>query len=54
MDYPKGILKNKSNFIQYGNRGMNLEADINDTNNIILNVILLTYTKNQQVLQYQM
>lgn len=36
MDYPKGILKNKSNFIQYGNRGMNLEADINDTNKYYL------------------
>ena len=36
MYYPKGIIKNNSSFIQYGNRGMNLEADINDTNKYYL------------------
>lgn len=36
MFYPNGIIKSKSNFIQYGNRGMNLENDINDTNKYYL------------------
>ena len=37
MKYPGGIVKNKNNIINYGNRGMNLEADINATNDYYLN-----------------
>lgn len=37
MRYPGGIVKNISNTINYGNRGMNLESDINLTNEYYLN-----------------
>lgn len=37
MKYPGGIIKNNSNIINYGNRGMNLENDINLTNEYYLN-----------------
>ena len=33
MNYPNGIKKNKTtSYTNYGNRGMNLENDLNDTN----------------------
>lgn len=45
MNYPKGIKKEK-NFINYANRGMNLESDINETNNYYReNNIALVYKK---------
>ena len=31
MKYPGGVVKSKNNNIIYGNRGMNLEADLNST-----------------------
>ena len=37
MRYPGGIIKNNSNSVNYGNRGMNLESDINLTNEYYLN-----------------
>lgn len=37
MRYPGGIIKKTSNTINYGNRGMNLESDINLTNEYYLN-----------------
>ena len=36
MHYPNGIQKNYININSYSNRGMNLEADINDTNEYYL------------------
>ena len=45
MKYPTGILKQK-NLISYGNRGMSLENDINETNNFYLvNDIAVIYKK---------
>ena len=32
MDYPSNIKKKKNNNINYSNRGMSLEDDINHTN----------------------
>lgn len=32
MNYPKGIIKNHKNTINYSNRGMTLEDDINESN----------------------
>lgn len=37
MRYPNGIVKDKKNNITYSNRGMNLESDINITNEYYLN-----------------
>lgn len=37
MKYPGGIIKNKNATINYSNRGMNLENDINLTNEFYLN-----------------
>lgn len=37
MRYPGGVIKNNSNSVNYGNRGMNLESDINLTNEYYLN-----------------
>lgn len=37
MKYPTGIIKDKKNNISYSNRGMDLEADINLTNEYYLN-----------------
>lgn len=37
MKYPGGIIKNNSSSINYGNRGMSLESDINLTNEYYLN-----------------
>ena len=46
MKYPGGIIKNKNNTINYGNRGMNLENDINLTNDFYLkNNIAVIYKK---------
>lgn len=36
MRYPQGVCKSKTNYINYGNRGMNLETDLNDTNKYYL------------------
>lgn len=38
MRYPKGINKNYGNTIHYDNRGMNLEADLNATNEYYRNM----------------
>ena len=46
MKYPGGIIKNKNNTINYGNRGMNLEDDINATNEYyLINNIAIIYKK---------
>jgi len=46
MKYPGGIIKNKNNTINYGNRGMNLENDINLTNDFYLkNNVAIIYKK---------
>ena len=46
MKYPGGIIKKNNNNINYGNRGMNLENDINLTNNFYLeNNIAIIYKK---------
>lgn len=37
MNYPAGIKIQKNNSINYSNRGMNLESDLNDTNSYYLN-----------------
>ena len=37
MNYPKGTVKTHRKPINYGNRGMGLESDINDTNEYYLN-----------------
>lgn len=37
MKYPKGVTINSKSAINYGNRGMNFEADINVTNDYYLN-----------------
>ena len=37
MKYPTGIVKSKKNNISYSNRGMNLESDLNITNEYYLN-----------------
>ena len=37
MNYPGGIKKNYSSLKSYGNRGMSLESDLNDTNAYYLN-----------------
>lgn len=37
MKYPNGIIKDKKNNISYSNRGMNLESDINITNEFYRN-----------------
>ncbi len=36
MRYPTGVHLNKSKDVYYGNRGMNLENDLNETNNYYL------------------
>lgn len=38
MNYPKGTVKTQTKNINYGNRGMGLESDINDTNQYYLNL----------------
>lgn len=37
MNYPNGIKKNYTSLKSYGNRGMSLESDLNDTNAYYLN-----------------
>lgn len=37
MKYPKGIVKKEKHEIYYGNRGMALESDLNETNEYYLN-----------------
>lgn len=37
MNYPKGIKTTRNNNITYGNRGMGLEQDLNETNEFYLN-----------------
>ena len=37
MNYPGGVKKNYSSLKSYGNRGMSLESDLNDTNEYYLN-----------------
>lgn len=45
MNYPNSIKKNK-HVINYGNRGMNLESDLNETNNYyLLNDIAVIHKK---------
>ena len=36
MNYPFGVKTSKTKNINYGNRGMNLEYDLNETNNYYL------------------
>ncbi len=46
MHYPTGVKVLKTNKINYANRGMNLEAELNDTNNYYLkNDIAVIYKK---------
>ncbi len=46
MNYPCGIKTNKQTSIDYGNRGMSLEADLNETNNYyLINNIAVIYKK---------
>lgn len=46
MNYPKGIKQPIKNTISYGNRGMNLENELNETNNYyLLNDIAIIYKK---------
>ena len=46
MKYPNNLTKHYSNTINYGNRGMNLEDDLNSTNNYYLvNNIAIIYKK---------
>lgn len=46
MNYPKGIKQPIKNTISYGNRGMNLESELNETNNYyLLNDIAIIYKK---------
>lgn len=46
MNYPNGLSKNNNNMINYGNRGMNLEEDLNITNQYYLeNNIAVVYKK---------
>lgn len=46
MKYPNGINKEYINIKSYSNRGMNLENDINDTNNYyLINDIAIIYKK---------
>jgi recombination protein U len=46
MKYPNKIVKNKNNNIDYANRGMNLEYDLNITNNYYLDKnIAIVYKK---------
>ncbi len=45
MNYPNGIKKNfkSSNFINYANRGMKLEDDLNITNNYYRDMDVVLY-----------
>ena len=46
IKYPNGIKKDKVNLMSHSNRGMNLEADLNDTNEYYLyNDIAIIYKK---------
>ena len=46
MNYPNGISKNYHNDVNYKNRGMNLEDDLNETNNYyLINNIAVIYKK---------
>lgn len=46
MNYPNNIKKNKNNFVNYANRGMNLENMLNETNKYYLdNDIAVIYKK---------
>ncbi len=46
MNYPTGIKSEKKNYISYGNRGMTLESDLNQTNEFyITNDIAIIHKK---------
>jgi len=46
MNYPSGLRKSKNNIINYGNRGMTLEEDLNITNQYYIeNDIAVIYKK---------
>ncbi|NLM63083.1 MAG: Holliday junction resolvase RecU [Mollicutes bacterium] len=46
MNYPRGIKKEKVNTVNYANRGMGLESDLNETNQYYLvNNIAVIYKK---------
>lgn len=46
MNYPNNKIKTNNSYIEYGNRGMTLESDINSSNKYYLeNDIALIYKK---------